>query len=150
MKYSVRLADAIHILVLVVELQDTSSASIAKSCATHPAFVRQIMMKLRKAGLLKSSQGRPKPSLARKASEISLLDVYRAMEGNKPVLHLNTHTNPDCGIGINIQFALGDFYAQLQSDMEAKMKQITLQDVLDSYHERISALKARAFPGDNL
>ena len=36
-----------------------------------------------------------------------MYDIYRAVEGDKPLLHLDTDTNPDCGIGINIQFALG-------------------------------------------
>ena len=33
-----------------------------------------------------------------------------AIEGNKPLLHLDTHTNPECGIGINIQYSLQEYY----------------------------------------
>lgn len=32
---------------------------------------------------------------------LTLLDVYRDIEGDKPILHQDTHTNPDCGVGVN-------------------------------------------------
>ena len=66
-----------------------------------------------------------------------LYDIYRAVEGDKPLLHLDTDTNPDCGIGINIQFAIGDFYHEIQNMIDEKMKSITLQDIIDRYYFKI-------------
>ena len=82
MKYSTRLSDAVHLL-LFIHLEpdaDLSSAAIAASIHTNPACVRQMMSRLREAGLLRSTQGRARPSLARDIGEITLLDVYRAVE----------------------------------------------------------------------
>ena len=67
---------------------------------------------------------------------ITLLDIYRAVEGEKPLLHLDTHTNPECGVGIYIQLSLQDFFDQIQGKAEEEMKSITLQDILDRYQEK--------------
>ena len=112
MKYSTKLSDAVHIMAFI-EINhdfDLSSTAIATSIQTNPAFVRQIMMKLRKAGLMSSVTGHAKPSLAKPAEQITLLEIYKAVEGDKPLLHLDTHTNPECGVGVNIQLALLDYY----------------------------------------
>lgn len=136
MKYSTKLSDAVHIMtyILINAGADLSSAAIADSIHTNPGFVRQIMMKLRRSGLMASVAGHAKPSLSRQADCITLLDIYKAVEGDKPLLHLDTHTNPECGIGINIQSALQGYYDEIQKTAEEKMKSITLQDIIDAYH----------------
>ena len=83
---------------------------LQKASITNPGCVRQIMSVLRNAELIKSTTGHPKPELAREPETISLLDIYKAVEGDKTLLHLDTHTNPECGIGVNIQLALQSFY----------------------------------------
>lgn len=135
MKYSTKLSDAVHILVFIAVNQDfdLSSTAIATSIQTNPAYVRQIMMKLKKANLMVSVAGHAKPSLSKEASKITLLDVYKAVEGTKPLLHLDTHTNPNCGVGVNIQLSLQKYYDEIQKNAEDKMQSITLQDIIDSY-----------------
>ena len=53
MKYSTKLSDTVHVMVLIAINQEKSlsSASIAESVHTNPGFVRQLMLKLKKAGL---------------------------------------------------------------------------------------------------
>ena len=138
MKYSTKLSDAVHIMAFIVIHQeyDLSSAVIADSIQTNPAFVRQIMMKLKKAGLMSSVNGHAKPSLAKPAEEITLLDIYKAVEGNKPLLHLDTHTNPECGVGINIQLALQEYYNEIQKGTETHMSGISLQDIIGLYRKK--------------
>ena len=138
MKYSTKLSDAVHIMAFIAIHQeyDLSSTVIADSIQTNPAFVRQIMMKLKKAGLMSSVNGHAKPSLAKPAEEITLLDIYKAVEGSKPLLHLDTHTNPDCGVGVNIQLALQDYYSEIQKGTETHMSSISLQDIIELYHKK--------------
>ena len=111
MKYSTKLSDTVHVMVLIAINQEKSlsSASIAESVHTNPGFVRQLMLKLKKAELMTSVAGHARPSLSKPAEQITLLDIYKAVEGDKPLLHLDTHTNPDCGVGINIQLSLQEF-----------------------------------------
>ena len=85
MKYSTKLSDAVHIMIFIHlnPNMDLSSQAIAKSLKSNPSFVRQILMKLRTAGLVQSVRGRPRPKLARDPGAISLLEIYRAVEGGK-------------------------------------------------------------------
>ena len=85
-----------------------------------------------------SVAGHARPSLSKPADQITLLDIYKAVEGEKPLLHLDTHTNPDCGVGINIQLSLQEFYNEIQKTAEEKMNMITLQDIIDTYYQRTS------------
>ena len=98
------------------------------------------MSALRKCGLLISVTGHPRPALTREPSDITLLDVYHAAEGGKPLLHLDTHTNPECGVGVNIQLALQDFYQDIQQAAENRMREITLQDILDRYYIKLEGM----------
>ncbi len=140
MKYSTRLSDAVHILVFIRQSDQStvSSSDIAVSIQTNPSYVRQIMAQLKAAGLISSLRGQATPRLGKPPEKITLLDVYKAVEKDKPLLHLDTHTNPECGVGVNIQLALADYYRQIQADAENSMKNITLQDIINSYLKKIS------------
>lgn len=140
MKYSTRLSDAVHILVLISENKDgtLSSSDIAASVYTNPSYVRQLMSSLRNSGIISSVRGLATPTLVKEASCVTLLDIYKAVEGDKPLLHLDTHTNPECGVGMNIQFALAGYYDRVQQDAEHSMQGISLQDIINSYYERIT------------
>ena len=147
MKYPTRLSDAVHILAFIALYQDCdlTSNKLAESVQTNPAYVRQLMSALRKGGLLVSVKGHPRPALAREPEKITLLDAYRAVEGNKPLLHQDIHTNPACGVGVNIQLVLRDCYDLVQARAEEAMRSITLQEILDHYTEKISHLDKKNF-----
>lgn len=138
MKYSTKLSDAIHVLVMITlnPLENLTSTRIAESIHTNPAFVRQIMSALRKAGLITSISGHAKPAVSKSPSLITLYEIYKAIEGEKPLLHLDTHTNPECGVGVHIQLSLKEYYEEIQRTAEEKMKTITLQDIIDTFESR--------------
>lgn len=123
MKYSTRSSDAVHIMIFIHQHDSSTitSADIAKSIQTNPSCVRQIMAQLKAACILLSSKGQATPQLAKATSEITLPEVYKAVEKEKPLLHLDTHTNPECGVGVNIRLALSDFYAQIQKDSKENL-----------------------------
>ena len=147
MKYPTRLSDAVHILAFIALYPDCdlTSNKLAESIQTNPAYVRQLMSALRKGGLLVSVKGHPRPALAREPEKITLLDAYRAVEGNKPLLHQDIHTNPACGVGVNIQLVLRDCYDLVQARAEEAMRSITLQEILNHYTEKISHLDKKDF-----
>lgn len=147
MKYSTKLSDTLHLLAFLclARGERLTSARIAESVKTNPAYIRQLMSALKKAGLISSDQGQVNAALTRSADQITMLDVYRAVEGEKPLLHLDIHTNPACGIGVNVQLSIGDFYREIQDTAEEKMQKITLQDILDRYEQRI---QERGMAGD--
>ena len=51
---------------------------------------------------------------------------------------LSSASIADCGVGINIQLSLQGFYNEIQKAAEEKMNTITLQDIIDTYYQRIS------------
>ena len=148
MKFSTRVSDAVHILAFIAlnRNEALTSQRIAESIRTNPGCVRQLMVSLRRYGIMTSVQGHARPALSRAPADISLLDIYRAVEGGKPLLHLDTHTNPGCGVGVNIQLALQDYFDKVQNRAEDEMSRITLQDVLDRYEEKLRLLPSGNAP----
>ncbi len=139
MKYSHKLSDAVHVLAFIDIFQDKgdlSSNGIAGSINSNPSLVRRLMSALVKAGLLVSQPGVAAPSLARSTSEISLLDVYNAVEEDHHLLHVDETTNVDCPVGANIQGALTDAYNQVQAQAEKSMAEITLDQIVDDIQAR--------------
>lgn len=83
MKRNSRLSLALHTLSHMA--QDTgrtqTSSEIADHAGTNPVVVRRVLGKLRKAGLLISERGHSGGwRLARPSNDITLADVYRALE----------------------------------------------------------------------
>lgn len=140
MAYSTKLSDALHLLVFIATEQgsDLSSAAIAKSLAANPSSVRQLMGRLRRAGIITSVTGHARPELARVAKDISMLNVYHAVEGEKPLLHLDTHTNPACGVGVNAQLVIGEYFADVQQAAENAMAGVSLAQIIERYRARCS------------
>lgn len=138
MKYSRKLSDTIHTLAFIClgEKAHLTSAKIAESVKTNPAYIRQLMSALKNAGLISNTQGQANASLTKPPDQMTMLEIYKAVEGEKPLLHLDIDTNPECGVGICVQLAIGDFYKEIQAAAENKMTEITLQDIIDRYYEK--------------
>jgi Rrf2 family protein len=82
----------LHLMTSLAYNQGDSlnSDTLAKSMGTNAAFVRKIMAKLAKAGLVESRRGKSGGvALARAAKEISLKQIYLAINENQD---LNTST----------------------------------------------------------
>lgn len=135
MKVSTRFSDAIHLLSFIDIFNGKiplTSDNIASSIKTSPVMVRRLMSELKKAGLIETRHGAADPKLARDASEISLLDVYLAIEKDKPLFEIDYNTNLDCPVGGNIQSTLEGYYSQAEIAAKAKLNQTRLSDVVDT------------------
>lgn len=133
MKYSHRLSDAIHILAYIVICKDDnlSSIAIARSINSNPSLVRRLMTQLTKNNLLTTQQGIANPILVSKPQDISLLDIYTAINPDENLLHVDTTTNQKCPIGSNISPVLNDTYNRIQLAAEKEMRKISLADITD-------------------
>lgn len=135
MKVSTRFSDSIHILAFVYIFKNKmslTSDNIANSIETSPVMVRRLMSDLRKAGLLETRHGAADPKLAKPIDQISLLDIYLAVEKNKPLFEIDRKTNPECPVGGNIQPTLEEYYSQAETAAKAKLDQIKLADVVNT------------------
>lgn len=138
MKYSIQFSNAIHIMAYIDINKDTdylSSQLIAGSVETNPTNIRKIMGQLKKAELIQTTTGKPRPTLTRDPKEINLLDIYRSIEGNTSLIQVDDKTNPKCIVGANIQDVLADKYQLLQQTVEEEMKTITLDQIIAGIEE---------------
>jgi Rrf2 family protein len=132
MSISSRFAVGVHILTLLAQSQGKPVTSdwIAGSANTNPAVVRKLLGMLAKAGLTTSQLGMGGGALlARAAEDITLLDVYRAVdEGALFALH-NEQPNPACPVGRNIQTALVGTMTRAQRALEDELAAQTIASV---------------------
>lgn len=137
MKFSHKLSDAVHLLAYIEIFpdDDLSSRAIARSIVTNPSMVRSLMMDLRKAGLLKTKQGSAEPELAKQPEEISLYDIFAAVDMDHHLLHVDEDTEQKCPVGGNIQVPLAKAYAEVEEAAFAKMREISLQEIVDQIKE---------------
>lgn len=135
MKVSTRFSDAIHLLAFIHIYKGQiplTSENIAGSIETSPVMVRKLMGELRKAGLIQTTHGTPDPKLAKPTDQISLLDVYLAVEKDKPLFEIDHKTNPECIVGGNIQATLKEYYREAEIAAKAKLNNTKLSDVVDT------------------
>ncbi|MGC4377201.1 Rrf2 family transcriptional regulator [Fictibacillus sp. Mic-4] len=135
MSISSRFAVGIHILCLLEMNKDgiNSSEYIAKSVNTNPVVVRKIMGMLKSAGLVKVRPGIAGAELAKNLSDITLLDVYKAVNvvQENQLFSVHDEPNPDCPVGRNIQEAIVPLFTAAQLAMEKALENVTIGDVVN-------------------
>ncbi|MFZ6646739.1 Rrf2 family transcriptional regulator [Undibacterium sp. TJN25] len=132
MNTSHRFAVGVHIMTLLASTEGLlPSSMIAGSVNTNPAMIRRILGMLNKAGLTTASMGSTGGAmLARPAAQVSLLEIYRAVdEPGVLALHANM-PNPDCEVGRCITGVLKGVIAKAENAMEAVIAGISVEDVL--------------------
>ncbi|RKP44779.1 Rrf2 family transcriptional regulator [Cohnella endophytica] len=129
---SSRFSIAVHILSLIaVSSKDCTGDYIAGSVNTNPVIIRRIMGMLKKAGLVDIRPGVGGASLLKDRDQITLLDVYRAVEVIEDGQLFNFHDepNPECPVGRNIEAALRAEMKEAQSAMEQRLAQVNLSQL---------------------
>ena len=99
----------------------------------NPVVVRNIFRQLKKAGLIVVQRGgNGGVKLARKLSDITLFDVYRAVDSvaDGKLFHFHENPNAACPVGRNIHHVMDGRLEEIQDAMEQKMAQMTLADVV--------------------
>lgn len=140
MSISSRFAVGIHILALIEINEDGVSTSefIAGSVNTNPAVIRKIMGMLKKAGLVNVQPGIAGAKLTKELSEITLFDVYKAVNvvPEKELFSIHENPNPQCPVGRNIQNTIGSLLEVAQSALEKALGHITIEDVVKDIIEK--------------
>lgn len=123
---------ATHVLA-VLAIRDeapVTSSDLAFSVNTNPAFLRTLLGRLKKSGLIEVTLGKGGGArLARPAKKITLLDVYRAVDPTpEHALHRCT-PNAECLVGRNIKAVLGEVMDDVESAVEKKLARRNVADV---------------------
>ncbi|MBH1987760.1 MAG: Rrf2 family transcriptional regulator [Burkholderiales bacterium] len=129
MTTSSRFVVAVHVLtaLAVTGGRPLRSEDLARSANTGAVVIRGLMTRLNEAGLTRSQLGAGGGALlARPASDIRLLDVYRAVEA--PELFA-VHRMPPCEacpVGGNILSAIQPVLGKAQAALEASLGESTI------------------------
>lgn len=132
MKTNSRFAFAVHILTMLAISggKRIPSDFIAESAKTNPVMIRRVMSLLEKAGLITSQTGAGGGAiLIRKPKDITLLDVYNAVE-NVSIFSLHPNMpNPKCPVGKNIQYLLSDVFIKAEHAMKEVLETATIEQI---------------------
>lgn len=143
MKISSRFTVAVHILSLISIQKNVLCTSewIAGSVNTNPVVIRRIMGMLKKAGMVSVTSGTGGASLIRNLNEITLLDVYKAVEvvEEGELFQFQENPNPNCPVGANIQGVLELILISAQEAMERVLKEVTMEELVNHLSKKIES-----------
>ena len=110
-----------------------TSDQVAASVNTNAVIIRRSLGDLHRAGLVNVRRGAGAGwSLAREPAEITLLEVYDAVE-REPLFALH-HSEPnlECPVGRGIRPALGHVYDEIDQALRSELARTSIADVLHS------------------
>ncbi|WP_239619246.1 Rrf2 family transcriptional regulator [Cohnella mopanensis] len=133
---STRFSMAVHILSLISVNPNVTGDFIAGSVNTNPVVIRRIMGMLKKVGLVDVRPGVGGASLLKPPEEITLLDVYRAVNVIEQNQLFRVHEDPNvkCLVGRNIESVLQSELKEAQAAMEQRLAQTTLSQLTSRFN----------------
>ena len=133
MKITSRFTVAVHTLLVINTFQDkvkTTSEFIASSVNVNPVVIRRTMQSLKAAGMIDVKAGSGGARLARRPEDITLFDVYSAVDSVEgDLFHFHENPNPACPVGKNIHAVLDGYLIAAQNAFENELKKTTLGDL---------------------
>ncbi|MNS28793.1 putative HTH-type transcriptional regulator YwnA [compost metagenome] len=135
---STRFSIAVHTLSLIAVYPEACTGDfIAGSVNTNPVIIRRIMGMLKKGGLVDVRPGVGGASLRKDPNQITLLDVYRAVNVTEENQLFRIHENPNIGclVGRNIENVLQDELRDAQSLMEQRLAHTTIGQLVNKFKE---------------
>ncbi len=124
--------------------RQASSSEISEGMRIPDNYIYAVMGKLREAGLTRATRGvNGGWSLTKPAEEITLLEIFEAMEGSMKMNRClidpelcNRKAAGDC--------QMHDLYAEIQTQIESGLKSITLAQIRDRNWQPISEIFSQA------
>ena len=128
-----RFAVAVHVLSLMAWSgeEPLKSEQVADSVNTNAVVIRRMLCELAESELVVSQTGAMGGTrLAREPEQITLLDIYQAVE-SRGVFSLHRHPpNRDCPVGVNIGPVLNEVLDEVDTAVEKVLANITIKDVV--------------------
>lgn len=110
----------------------STSAKLAQSVNAYPSFVRRVLSKLSKAGIVRTTSGKSGSCvLGKDPRKMSLLEVYRAIEAPAIFAIHDYPSRKDCVVSCGIKHSLDEVLKKSTKAFEKTLKEITLADVIE-------------------
>ncbi len=126
---------AVHILTCIDifggQMRVTSDF-LSGSTGVNAVIVRNVLGQLRNAGIVETRQGSGGAHLAKALDEITLYDIYKAVDcvDDEGLFHFHENPNADCPVGRNIHKAMDGRLEAAQAALENELKSATLAQVV--------------------
>ena len=136
MQISSRFTIAIHVLVCIETFKNdykVTSEFLASSVNVNPVVIRRLLQQLKRAGIIHVKRGSGGTDIEKPLNEITLFDVYNAVECVEDGTLFHFHENPSqlCPVGKNIHAILDGRLEKIQKALEMEMKSISIQDIMN-------------------
>lgn len=133
MRVSTQFPLAVHALLMIAyfpQIRITSNI-VAESAGCNAVVIRNIFTKLKKAGLLSVKTGTGGTALARLAEEISLWDVYTAVESDATdeLFKMHQNTSGSCPVGSSIRSLLTSHLDDAVAAMKVSLSAVNLEQL---------------------
>ncbi len=126
---------AVHILTCIdifgSQMRVTSDF-LSGSTGVNAVIVRNVLGQLRNTGIVETRQGSGGAHLAKALDEITLYDIYKAVDcvDDEGLFHFHENPNAECPVGRNIHKAMDDRLEAAQAALENELKSTTLAQVV--------------------
>jgi DNA-binding IscR family transcriptional regulator len=142
MKISNKFTIGVHTLAVISYCESNpdllcTSEFIAESVGTNPVIIRKVTGLLKNAGIISVTGGSGGAHLLHKSKDISLLDIYKAVEVVKEDELFNYHDNPNphCPIGKSINGILRVILIKAEDAMKNILMAVSLEDIMSEITE---------------
>lgn len=128
---------AIHILVMLATTkQPLNSDDLAQSVGTNASYIRKVMALLKNAQIIESQRGKSGIELLKEPTDLTLLDVYEAVEEEQPqIFQIHQNPNKDCLVGRNIKQVVFPFLSRAEKELRDSLASDRLSDVISRLEE---------------
>jgi Rrf2 family protein len=109
-----------------------TSPMLAESVGTNPVVIRRLVGQLRRAGLVEAHAGKlGGMELARRPDTITLLDIYRAVEGGSTFTVPDKPENRACAVSCGMRSILASVLAETDRAIAGSLEKVRLSDLVN-------------------
>jgi len=117
--------------------KELTSGDLAMSVNTSPSFVRRVLARLSKAGLVETTTGKTGACrLARDPKTVSLLDIHHAVGAPKAFSIHSYNEQKGCQVSCHIKLALEKALEKTQKAMESGLADISLKQIVTEVNKK--------------
>lgn len=142
MRVSTQFPIAVHIMLMIDAFPDKKITSevLSVSAGCNAVIIRNLFSKLNNAGLLDTKSGKGKTTVLRPAEDITLWDIYTAVESDKTdeIFKLHQNTSETCVVGSNIHSLLMPHLDEAVAAIRDVFSKVTLADLEKELTETIA------------
>jgi len=128
-----RFSVAVHVMTALAYNDGESIASprLATSVGTNPVVIRRLLLRLEKAGLVETRVGKGGGArLARRPGAVTLLDIFRAVEGGSPFALPDKPENKACAVSCAMKKMLSSVLAETDRAISRSLEKVRLSDLV--------------------